>query len=381
MDLIKLILSSQAGKLSKSTWKSILGVAVGVTLMLFITSKLDSFIINMEDYMLNFLPEIQFQRTRNAFPVSLKYSDSDTLNNIIEGDEEILVSGSAFWDRGIFQLKTKSKHINKDCLLFSGLSSDSGELLLSVERYLDVVKPIADILYDDSSSIIISKRLEGKLFNGASAVGEVIEVGLLKSETNKLTKLIVAGIYNNNSVNAIFLSRSSASKIIGKPKSKIDNSYIVRLKDKYLSKEWRRSLIDEKIALRDVTKLNLSKIDPDLDGYLHQKLDAEYQKAKADVDFLNPFMIRSWMDISPENLEYLKITRAIMLLVFSSIIMLTGLSIKFLFDTIIFEKKRQISILKILGYSNLSIVKSFAVSGMFIGAMGIAVGLFFWLPF
>lgn len=380
MELIKLILNSYAGNFSKSTWKSISGVAVGVTLMLFITSKLDSFIINMEDYMLNFLPEIQLQRTKNAFPTSLKFNDTNDIKKLISGDNEVLISGSAFWDRGIFQIATKTTHINKDCLLFSGLIpkqstvADNSNYLLNIKRYLQHSEPISNILAEGSHKIIISRRLELKLFGKQSAIGKELKLGLLKTKENKLALLTVAGIYNNNSVNAIFLSRSTAAQIMAKNKSKLNNAYIIRLKDKYSSKKWRKKLLNDLTNLRDSLKLQRDNL-ISTSGKTYEQLDFEYEKAKADVEFLSPFQIQSWMDISPENLEYLKITRIIMLLVFSSIIVLTGLSIKFLFDTIVIEKRRQIAILKVLGYTDLTVLRSFIMAGIFIGFSGVFIGI------
>ena len=379
LDLIKLILNSHAGTFSKSTWKSIVGVAVGVTLMLFITSKLDSFIINIEDYMLNFLPEIQFQRTKNAFPTSLRFNDSDDIKKLIAKDKHVLASGAAFWDRGIFQIETETTHINKDCLLFSGLISKNNKnisnetYLLNIKRYLQLSEPIGDILDDNSEKVIISRRLQTKLFGNKSGIGKKIKLGLLKTDKNNLTSVTISGIYNNSSVNAIFLSRSVVATITRKNKSKLNNVYIVRLKNKYYSKEWRRKLLEDNTNLRDSLKFKRDSITPKSGG-LYEKLDYQYEKAKANVDFLLPFQIQSWMDISPENLEYLKITRSIMLLVFSSIIILTGLSIKFLFDTIVLEKKRQIAILKILGYNDLTILYSFIIAGGFIGCVGVLIG-------
>jgi ABC-type lipoprotein release transport system permease subunit len=381
IDLIKLILNSQSGNLSKSTWKSMLGVAVGVTLMLFITSTLDSFIVNIEDYMLNFLPEIQFQRTKNAFPTHLKYRDAEGINALFSKDNTVLVSGAAFWERSIFQITTDTTHINKDILLFSGLipdknqSTPNNEYLLNIKPYLQSNEPIEYILKNDSNKVIISRRLQLKLFPNEPAIGKQLKIGLLKTESSKLTSVIVGGIYNNNSVNAIFVSRSSAISIMEKhDKALWANTYIVRLKNKYDSKEWRKKLLNNQTALRDKLKNDLDNT-TDKNSDVYKQLSIDYEKIKSDIEFISPFQIQSWMDISPENLNYLKITRSIMLIIFSSILFLTTLSIKFLFDTIVIEKKRQIAILKTLGYSDIGVLNAFIMAGILIGAVGVLIGV------
>jgi ABC-type antimicrobial peptide transport system permease subunit len=247
-------------------------------------------------------------------------------------------------------------------------------LLLNIKPYLQLNEALKNIFVNDSNKVIISRKLQLKLFGNNSAIGRQINIGLLKTDKSKLTPVTIAGIYNNNSVNAIFVSRSIATSITGNNRALWANSYIVRLKDKYFSKDWRKKLRDENIKLRDEAKFKLAKL-YDKTSEAYKKLENQLQKAESNLNFLRPFQIQSWMDVSPENLEYLKITRAIMLVVFISILILSGLSIKFLFDTIVIEKKRQISILKTLGYSDLSILNAFIMSGAFIGFTGVLIGI------
>lgn len=411
-ELISLILNEQTGKLAKSTWKAILGVAIGVTLMLFITSKLDSFIVNMEDYMLNFFPEVQFQRTQNSFPVALKRGDNKEIEKLFEGDPEILTSGSAFVDIGIYQIEANDININRRCLLFSGLITESTlyqeNYLLNIKPYLELNQPIKLILADDSNQVIISKKLKVKFFGNKPAIGKTIKLGIRTAKKAELIPVVVSGIYNNSSVDAIFLSKTVAAKIIKKNEIFLHNTYIVRLKDKYLSQDWRKELFDHNIMLRDQARFeqeilledsNLIKkqldavIDKDeivlienletssqdssndiKQSEVYKKWEYQYNTAKQNLDFLQPFQVQSWMDISPENLQHLKMTRVIMLIIFSAVLVLTGLSIKFLLDTIILEKRRQIAILKVLGCSNTSLLMAFLFSGATIGSLGIIFG-------
>jgi len=421
-ELVALILHSQSGRFAQSTWKSILGVAMGVTLMLFITGKLDSFIINMEDYMLNFLPEIQFQRTKNSFPVALKFNDKQKIKQLIGDDPSVLVQGAAFIDMGIYQLEAEATHINKRCLLFSGLVAEvpanktnsvaaqtlSEQFLLNITPYLQLNEPITTILAKGSNKIIISKRLKNKLFTNTDAIGQTIKIGRRKSKPEDLITAEVAGIYNIDSVNAIFLPQRMAAKIAGKPPALWANTYIVRLKDKYQSKPWRQQLYDKQIALRTQAQAEIfsltqhsQQLKKQADNFksqgdlqqsiTHQELynkyrleeqqNPEYQRwdaqrisAKNNLDFLSPFQVQSWMDISPENLKHLKMTRKVMLVIFATVLILTGLSIKFLFDTVVIEKRRQISTLKAIGFSNHSILLAFILSGGIIGGVGVLIG-------
>ena len=196
-ELASLILNSPSGKIAHSTWKTILGISVGVGLILFITGKLDSVIINMEDYMLSFMPEIQFQRTKNAMPTQLKFEDSRKFSALLEGDEEILVKGPAFFQIGIFQFQSDLVHINKRSLVLSGLVADSpnisenlkpsSPLLLDISKNIRIKGELAKILADDSKQVVISTRLSKKLFGNSEPVGMSFKIGTRQAKKSELT--------------------------------------------------------------------------------------------------------------------------------------------------------------------------------------------------
>ena len=409
-ELASLILNSPSGKIAHSTWKTILGISVGVGLILFITGKLDSFIINMEDYMLSFMPEIQFQRTKNAMPTQLKLSDSRKFSALLEGDDEILVKGPAFFQIGIFQFQSDLVHINKRSLVLSGLVADStntsenlkpgNPLLLDISKNIRTKGQFANILADDSKQVIISARLSKKLFGNSESMGISFKIGARQTKNSKLIEVTVGGVYVNASVNSVFMSKNIAAQLTKNNNALWANTFIVRLKDKYRSKTWRQNLIDKLALERDQAGYYVDKYEKQFEtnttpveelgmensggskdkiaDAMHQqefqRWDAKYQSAQDSLDFLKPFQIQSWMDISPENLRHLKMTRILTTVILFAVLMLTAVSIKFLFDTIVIEKRRQIATLKAIGFGNRSIMVSFLSAGLFIGVMGVIIG-------
>lgn len=408
-ELTSLILNSSNGRLAHSTWKTILGISVGVGLILFITAKLDSFIINMEDYMLSIMPEVQFQRTKNSMPTQLKPADVGKLNALLDRDKRVLEKGPAFFQFNILQFKSKDIHINKRSLVVSGLIVDHSKLsdspiknqpplLLDIANNLTIDENLATVLNKDSWKVVISSRLGEKLFGNESYVGRSFWLGNRLAKESELMEVTVAGVYVNASVNAVFMSQEASAQLTGNSKAIWANTYIVRLKNKYQSKEWRQELIDNISNERDLAGYRVEQYQasfaktpnqttddnmenrshPSAEGAKHQQefrhWKDRYTTAKDALDFLKPFQIQSWMDVAPENLRHLKMTRVVTIVILSAVLVLTAVSIKFLFDTIVIEKRRQIATLKAIGFGNRSIMISLLSAGLFIGVMGVVIG-------
>lgn len=390
-ELIALIINSNTGRLANSIWKTMLGIAVGVGLIIFISSKLDGFVLNMEHYMLGFIPEIQFQRTHNSMPAQLKATDAEKFGELISKDTSILTLGSAYFDISIFQFESALTKINQRCLIIAGLATDgiaddtqpkTSELLLDISKNLLIDGDLATILRDDSNKVVISTKLGRKLFGTDDVLGKVLRIGNRTDDSTQLISVVVGGIYENSSINAIFLAKPIVSRLTKNRLSTWANTFIVRLKDKYKSKTWRQLLIDNLTAQRDEALMHMemlgegnipAKGSPIYDGYMSWK--HKFETAKDTLDFLRPFQIQSWMDIAPESLRHLKMTRIVAIVVLFAVLLLTTVSVKFLFETIVIEKKRQLATLKALGFGNFSIMLAFLSAGVFIGTIGMLIGI------
>jgi lipoprotein-releasing system permease protein len=120
--------------------------------------------------------------------------------------------------------------------------------------------------------------------------------------------------------------------------------------------------------------------DINLEIYLQNPLDAEKIKNQI-LKFENNLFIYSWIDLNKSFFGALKVERNVMFIILTLIIIVAAFNIISGLTILIKNKTKEIAILKTLGLSNKSIVKSFFLTGFIIGLTatlaGIALGTMF----
>jgi len=114
--------------------------------------------------------------------------------------------------------------------------------------------------------------------------------------------------------------------------------------------------------------------DVGLDIYLNNPLDADNFKNKIQLKNSELF-VSSWGDINKSFLSALKVERNVMFLILTLIIIVAAFNIISGLTILIKNKTKEIAILKSLGLSNRSIVKSFFMTGLFIGFFATITGV------
>jgi len=119
---------------------------------------------------------------------------------------------------------------------------------------------------------------------------------------------------------------------------------------------------------------NKTKEDINLEIYLQSPLDAD--KIKDQINELgNNFFIYSWIDLNKSFFGALKVERNVMFIILTLIIIVAAFNIISGLTILIKNKTKEIAILKTLGLSNKSIVKSFFLTGFTIGLTATVTGL------
>ncbi len=125
---------------------------------------------------------------------------------------------------------------------------------------------------------------------------------------------------------------------------------------------------------------NLNKKDRNLEVYLNNPQNIEYQKSIAQKNFPNEF-VYSWSDMNSSLFSALKIERNVMFIILSLIIIVAAFNIISGLTILVKNKTRDIAILKSIGVLNKSIVKIFFLIGVTIGTtatiFGIILGVIF----
>ena len=125
---------------------------------------------------------------------------------------------------------------------------------------------------------------------------------------------------------------------------------------------------------------NLDDKDRNLEIYLNNPQNIEYQKTITQNNFPNEF-IYSWSDMNSSLFSALKVERNVMFIILSLIIIVAAFNIISGLTILVKNKTREIAILKSIGVLNKSIIKIFFLIGVIIGTSATIFGIFLGVTF
>jgi len=125
---------------------------------------------------------------------------------------------------------------------------------------------------------------------------------------------------------------------------------------------------------------NLDENDRNLEIYLKNPQNIEYQKSVTQSFFPNEF-VYSWSDMNSSLFSALKVERNVMFIILSLIIIVAAFNIISGLTILVKNKTRDIAILKSIGVLNKSIVKIFFFIGVIIGTSATIFGIFLGVTF
>tara|TARA_A100001011_G_scaffold399805_1_gene510318 strand:+ start:243 stop:1472 length:1230 start_codon:yes stop_codon:yes gene_type:complete len=125
---------------------------------------------------------------------------------------------------------------------------------------------------------------------------------------------------------------------------------------------------------------NLKKKDRNLEIYLNNPQNIEYQKKIVQNNFQNS-SVYSWADMNNSLFSALKVERNVMFIILSLIIIVAAFNIISGLTILVKNKTREIAILKSIGVLNKSIVKIFFLAGLIIGISATIFGIFLGVTF
>ena len=120
--------------------------------------------------------------------------------------------------------------------------------------------------------------------------------------------------------------------------------------------------------------------DINLEIYLPNPLKANEVKDKI-ANINNSFYVYSWIDINKSFFSALKVERNVMFIILTLIIIVAAFNIISGLTILIKNKTKEIAILKTLGLSNNSIIRSFFLTGFTIGLIATIFGIIFGVLF
>ena len=141
---------------------------------------------------------------------------------------------------------------------------------------------------------------------------------------------------------------------------------------------------DNNIAFINLSTLeeffNLDEKDRNLEIYLNNPQNIEYQKTVAQNNFPNEF-VYTWSDMNSSLFSALKVERNVMFIILSLIIVVAAFNIISGLTILVKNKTRDIAILKSIGVLNKSIIKIFFLIGVIIGTSATIFGIILGVTF
>ncbi len=299
---------------------SVFGIVIGITVLIVSLSISNGLDGNMINNILSLSPHITIDN--NGYYI-------ENYEGILKDLEKIKgVKGviPTFNNQGI--LKT----VGEDGSFASGVQI-RGLDLKRAEKALDFKKIIVQgkVNHENYNEIIVGSEI----FNQFELkLGDEVE---LTSAENKKIKLKVSGVFKTGN-----LDTDSATVIIPLVTSQI--------------------IAESGDVLRSI------------DITLTNPYDAN--KIISEVKTKTPnYSSRTWGEINEALLKALSLEKTVMLVLFSLLIIIAGFVIGIVLNTMVREKTKDIGIMRSMGYSRYSIMKIFLLEGIFLGVLGISVGL------
>ena len=125
---------------------------------------------------------------------------------------------------------------------------------------------------------------------------------------------------------------------------------------------------------------NLDKKDRNLEIYLKNPQNIEYQKTIVQNNFPDEF-VYTWSDMNSSLFSALKVERNVMFIILSLIIVVAAFNIISGLTILVKNKTRDIAILKSIGVLNKSIIKIFFLIGVIIGTSATIFGIILGVTF
>ena len=302
---------------------SYLGIMLGVAILIIVMSVMNGFRADLTDKIIGLNPHLILQLNNEKDAVSIKKNLSKKYNKItitetVSGEGIILTNKKAkgILIKGINEKDKKQSFLNKEIIKGNLNDFSTGKVMIGGELAYNLNLKIGDKINIVSSSFV------------DTPFGSV----------PKQDSFIIAGLFNSGfyefDQNLIYLELNDSKLIFDKDEGNVDLE--VFLEDPFLA-----------------------------------------EKYKSEIESLNQnIFISTWSNTNKSFFNALKVERNVMFIILTLIIIVAAFNIISGLTILIKNKTKEIAIIKTLGLSENSIVKSFFLTGFTIGFLATITGVF-----
>ena len=309
---------------------SFIGIMLGVAILIIVMSVMNGFRSELTNKILGFNPHVvikSYSQELNNLELIKEISNDIKINQIRKSfsGEAVLMDNNT--TKGVYVKgldiddEQNLNFLNNIIIKGNTNSFGTGELILGNELALDFNLSVGDTINLFSSSFV------------NTPFGN-----LPKQETFKVKAIFNSGFYEFDK-NVIFLE------------------------------------LNESLIFFDKNEKNL-----DLEIFIDNPIKANLLKENIEKGNPNLF-IYSWIDLNKSFFSALKVERNVMFIILALIIIVAAFNIISGLTILIKNKTKEIAILKTLGLSNRSIIKSFFLTGFTIGFLATITGIFIGILF
>ena len=309
---------------------SFIGIMLGVAILIIVMSVMNGFRSELTNKILGFNPHVVIKSYTQELsnPESIKEISKDIkisqTRKSFSGEAVLMDNNSTkgVYVKGLDINDEQSLNFLNNIIIKGNTNSfGKGELILGNELALDFNLSVGDTINLFSSSFV------------NTPFGN-----LPKQETFKVKAIFNSGFYEFDK-NVIFLE------------------------------------LNESLIFFDKNEKNL-----DLEIFIDNPINANLLKDNIEKENPNLF-VYSWIDLNKSFFSALKVERNVMFIILALIIIVAAFNIISGLTILIKNKTKEIAILKTLGLSNRSIIKSFFLTGFTIGFLATLTGIFIGILF
>ena len=296
---------------------------LGVAVLIIVMSVMNGFRTDLTNKIIGLNPHLilQFQNNKRLQDFKTVLKDKYPgikISESISGEGIIIINNKVkgVLIKGIDKKDKKQSFINKEITKGSLTDFSEGKVMIGGELAFSLGLTIGDKINIVSSSFVDTP------------------FGSIPKQEN----YIISGVFNSGfyefDQNLIYLELSDAQSIFDKKKNEIDLEII--LKDPFSAAKYKR----------------------------------EIEKLNTDI------YITTWSDTNKSFFDALKVERNVMFIILTLIIIVAAFNIISGLTILIKNKTKEIAIIKTLGLSDRSIIKSFFLTGFTIGFLATLTGVF-----
>ena len=307
---------------------SFLGIMLGVAVLIIVMSVMNGFRVELTNKIIGLNPHLVIQFNNDSDlknikkKINQKYDDIN-LTESITGEGIILTNNKAkgILIKGIYEKNKSQSFLNKEITKGNLNDFSTGRIMIGGELAYNLNLKIGDKINIVSSSFIDTP------------------FGSVPKQDN----FIIAGFFNSGfyqfDQNLIYLELNDSRSIFGKEDGNVDLE--VFLKDPFLAEKYKK----------EIEKFNQN------------------------------IFVSTWSDTNKSFFNALKVERNVMFIILTLIIVVAAFNIISGLIILIKNKTKEIAIIKTLGLSEKSIIKSFFLTGFTIGFIASVTGIIFGVLF